>query len=136
MEGTEKKSSILEMCQSYSESSTTKEYGQIMGNEIVQDMLEYPMHQQVQTFFSTVIKCDLVNKNIFNSSNGWILNGRWKPIITMLDEIRRQVMKGMHDSKQFACTWIYDISPRASKKLEKPRLDSYDWLMPFSEDGE
>ena len=107
-----------------------------MGKDIVQDMIEYPIHQWVRAFFPEIIKCDMVDNNISETFNGWILNARYLPIITMLDEIRRSVMIRIAKRREFAKTWICDISPMAMKRIERNKSKSFDWQMVFNgEDG-
>lgn len=51
--------------------------------------------------------------------NRWILSTRFKSIITMLEEIRQQIMNRIKLTKEFVESWICDISPSEIKKLKK-----------------
>ena len=107
-----------------------------MGKHIVQDMIEYPIHQWVRAFFPETSKCDMVDNNISKTFNGWILDAKYLPIITMLDEIRRMVMTRIAHRREFVKTWICDISPMAIKRVEGNKSKSFDWQMVFNgEDG-
>ena len=51
--------------------------------------------------------------------NSWILVARHKTIITMLEEIRHKIMDRNIAMRQFAETWISDISHMARLVLEE-----------------
>lgn len=71
-----------------------------LGKGCVQDMLEYPVEAWVKYFFPTHDKCDIVDNNISETFNGRILQVRCKPIITMLDEIRKHVINRLRENKE------------------------------------
>ena len=50
--------------------------------------------------------------------NSWILVPRHKSIISMLEEIRRKVIEGIRQMRDFSQTWISDISPMVRHRLE------------------
>ncbi|KAH0657165.1 hypothetical protein KY285_032047 [Solanum tuberosum] len=60
---------------------------------------------------------DIVDNNMAESFNSWILGPRHKTIITMLEEIRIKVMRGIGQLREFCDTWITNISPMALKVL-------------------
>ena len=102
----------------------------------VDDMLHYPLHQWCKVFFTTESCCDVVDNNMAETFNGWIMDARFKPIITMLDDIRKQVISRIAKKKSSVQTWISGISPRALEKLEKNKVLSYQWYNEFNgEDG-
>lgn len=106
-----------------------------LGTGIVEDLFEYPMHQWVKAFFPLEFpQCDVVDNNLAETYNGWILEARCKPIISMLDEIRQKVMNRIWKKRQFANTWISGISPKALEKLEKNKELSYNWYNEFNGD--
>ncbi|KAG6407872.1 hypothetical protein SASPL_130872 [Salvia splendens] len=59
----------------------------------------------------TTPKCDSVDNNMAETFNGWILDARCKPIISMLEDIRVQfvscTVKGW--SQKFRCSLVYRI---------------------------
>lgn len=73
-----------------------------VANGSVSDAIRVNPHKWVKAFFSTVPKCDIVNNNLAETFNSWILEPRGKPIITMLDEIRVQVMNRLHKKKRWS----------------------------------
>lgn len=67
-----------------------------MANESVNDAIRVNPTKWVKFFFSTISKCDIVDNNLAETFNSWILELRKKPLITMLDEIRMMVMNRIH----------------------------------------
>ncbi|XP_065851814.1 uncharacterized protein [Euphorbia lathyris] len=65
-------------------------------------------------------KIDVVDNNMSETFNGWILAARHKTIISMLEEIRIKCMH-MHIEMRAFCEnkWISDISPMALKCLTR-----------------
>ncbi|XP_050207476.1 uncharacterized protein LOC126656894 [Mercurialis annua] len=66
--------------------------------------------------------------NLAETFNGWILDARCLPKISMLEAIRVQVMTRLHVKRVACMTWINDIGPRAMKQLEKSKNMSNDWV--------
>ena len=64
-----------------------------LGDGIVEDLLCYPHHTWCRAYIGIVSKCDAVENNMSETFNGWILDARFKSIITMLEEIRKKVME-------------------------------------------
>ncbi|KAH0722677.1 hypothetical protein KY289_005721 [Solanum tuberosum] len=69
-------------------------------------------------YFNFTSKCDVVDNNMAECFNSWILAARHKTIITMLEEIRVKMMKRIGQMREFCNTWICDISPMAMKVLQ------------------
>ncbi|KAK6776159.1 hypothetical protein RDI58_027160 [Solanum bulbocastanum] len=90
-----------------------------LGKEINDDLLHYPQVSWVKAFFQEHSKCDVVENNMCETFNSWILSCRHKSIITMLEEIRRKLMTRTVDMVKFADTWICDIAPMARLMLEE-----------------
>lgn len=86
--------------------------------EITEDMLINPPTSWCRTYFKTHSKCDIVKNNMCETFNSWILAARHKSIITMLEDIRHQLMNRHVDMIKFAETWISDIAPMARTILE------------------
>ena len=76
----------------------------------------------------------MVDNNMAENFNGWIMDARFKPIISMLDDIRKQVMSRIANKRRSVRTWITNISPRALEKLEKNKGLSYSWFNEFNGD--
>ena len=96
-----------------------------MGDGIVQDVLDYNVESFYKAFFNTTSKCDVVNNNLSETFNGWILDARYKPIISMLEEIKIKVMERLRVKRRFGKTWILKLAPKAQVKLEKNKEKSY-----------
>ncbi|XP_070015635.1 uncharacterized protein [Nicotiana sylvestris] len=79
-----------------------------LGKDICRDLLYYPKKSWVRAYFEVHSKCDVVENNICETFNSWILASRHKSIITMLEEIRRKIMTRQVDMLKFADTWISD----------------------------
>ncbi|XP_060188323.1 uncharacterized protein LOC132617345 [Lycium barbarum] len=93
---------------------------QLLGGEkIVEDLLYYKEHTFCKVYFNTETKCDIINNNMAESFNAWILPARHKTIITMLEEIRIKVMNRISVMGSFANTWVTRISPMALRTLEE-----------------
>ncbi|XP_060182039.1 uncharacterized protein LOC132611661 [Lycium barbarum] len=89
-----------------------------LGNDNCDDLLHYPEKSWVRAHFKEHSKCDVVENNMCETFNSWILSCRHKLIITMLEEIRRKIMTRQCDMIKFANTWISEISPMARLTLE------------------
>ncbi|XP_050238220.1 uncharacterized protein LOC126687706 [Mercurialis annua] len=105
-----------------------------MGENIVQDMLSYSKELWIRVFFDTDTKCDIVENNMCETFNGWILQARHLTVITMLEEIRVKIMNRIRVMREFAETWITDISPMAQKKLDENKLRACDCMIEFNGD--
>lgn len=83
------------------------------------ELLSYNKEFWCKAFFSTSSKCDIVENNMSETFNSWIVGPRHKSIITMLEEIRHKIMNRHVDMRRFANTWITDVSPMARLILEE-----------------
>ncbi|KAK1379143.1 hypothetical protein POM88_025887 [Heracleum sosnowskyi] len=61
--------------------------------------------------------CDVVDSNLSECFNSWILEARYKPIISMLDHIRVQCMEKIHVKRDYMARIDTDLCPRIIKKL-------------------
>ncbi|KAG5581486.1 hypothetical protein H5410_052113 [Solanum commersonii] len=64
-------------------------------------------------------KCDILENNMCETFNSWILATRFKSIIIMLEEIRVQVMERMTQMREFSEKWVTDLSPMAMQILSE-----------------
>ncbi|XP_075107116.1 uncharacterized protein LOC142180092 [Nicotiana tabacum] len=90
-----------------------------LGSTICEDMMKYPRESWCRSFFQEHSRCDIVENNMCETFNLWILAARHKSIVTMLEEIRHKIMSRQVDMIKFAETWISDISPMARLTLEE-----------------
>ncbi|XP_027184198.1 uncharacterized protein LOC113782506 [Coffea eugenioides] len=67
--------------------------------------------------FSPQLKCDHVTNNFIESFNNWVGDLRGKPILTLVDGLRRKFMKNLHKRYQKGCTLTANITPRIAEKL-------------------
>ena len=64
-----------------------------LGNGSVKDALGYEIEKWSKAFFWTDIKCDMVDNNVSETFNRWIMDAKCKSIISILEEIKVMVMK-------------------------------------------
>jgi len=88
-----------------------------LGGDIVQDLLKYNKETWCRAYFKEHSKCDVVENNMCETFNSWILAARHKSIITMLEEIRIKCMERMNSMREFSGKWVGDISPMAMEIL-------------------
>ncbi|XP_071939015.1 uncharacterized protein [Coffea arabica] len=69
--------------------------------------------------FNTGLKCDHVTNNCTESFNAWIGELRGKPILTLVDGLRKKFMKKMHKRYQKGCMLTTAITPKMLGKLQK-----------------
>ncbi|KAK8649115.1 hypothetical protein V6N13_129851 [Hibiscus sabdariffa] len=69
-----------------------------------------------KAYFKATSKCDVVDNNMAEAFNGWIVEARAKPIISMLEQIRIMVMSRMTVKRNWAEKWRTNISSRALEK--------------------
>ncbi|WMV46368.1 hypothetical protein MTR67_039753 [Solanum verrucosum] len=90
-----------------------------LGNKICEDLLHYEKSTWCKAYFKEHSKCDIVENNMCETFNSWILAARHKAIRTMLEEIRHKIMDRNIAMRQFAETWISNISHMARLVLEE-----------------
>ncbi|XP_070032996.1 uncharacterized protein [Nicotiana tomentosiformis] len=88
-----------------------------LGGDIVQDLLKYNKKTWYRTYFKEHSKYDVVENNMCETFNSWILIARDKSIITMLEKIRIKYMERMNSMREFSRKWVGDISPMDMKML-------------------
>ncbi|KAK1377200.1 hypothetical protein POM88_033393 [Heracleum sosnowskyi] len=81
------------------------------------DLLKTNPKYWSRAYFKTMTHCDVVDNNISECFNSWILEARYKPIISMLDHIRVQCMKRIHVKRDYMARIDSDLCPRIIKKL-------------------
>ncbi|KAF3657389.1 putative enzymatic polyprotein-like [Capsicum annuum] len=96
-----------------------RESMKMLGRDCLDDLLWYNFETWCTRYFEEHCKCDVVDNNMTESFNAWVLPARFKTIITMLEESRVKMMKRISELRQFSNTWITDISPMALKILQE-----------------
>ncbi|XP_057803697.1 uncharacterized protein LOC131019029 [Salvia miltiorrhiza] len=111
-------------------SSTVQHYNKViekMKAESVgayQDFIGREVSKFCKAFLSFNPKSDMVDNNISETFNGWILSARGKHLIHMMEEIRTSIMvrqvKKLHNMAEIT----YKICPMINKKLEKLKYEA------------
>ncbi|XP_050233427.1 uncharacterized protein LOC126681914 [Mercurialis annua] len=70
-------------------------------------------------YFGTEVKCDILLNNLAEAFNKYILAARVKPILTMFEMIRTQLMKRISDKQILGSKFQTDVCPKILKKLDK-----------------
>ncbi|KAH0764063.1 hypothetical protein KY290_020136 [Solanum tuberosum] len=95
------------------------EYLGKLGDRICEALLGYNKEYWCRALFSERSKCDVVENNMCETFNSWIVGPRHKSVISMLEDIRHKMMDRHGDMIKFVDTWISDISPMARLILEE-----------------
>ncbi|KAK8683625.1 hypothetical protein V6N13_039679 [Hibiscus sabdariffa] len=90
-----------------------------MGPTSTNDLLGIPPQHWSRAYFTGESKCDVVDNNLSEAFNGWIVDARCYPIISMLEEIRKMVMQRMHVKRTASSKWKTNIAPRPLQKFER-----------------
>ncbi|XP_061370246.1 uncharacterized protein LOC133312964 [Gastrolobium bilobum] len=84
--------------------------------------------------FNPRTRCDILQNNIAETFNSFILEARDKPILTMCETIRRMLMKRFIAKKEGMRQYTGPICPRIQTKLEKPKKQSTEWIVYWAGD--
>ncbi|KAL3532679.1 hypothetical protein ACH5RR_006200 [Cinchona calisaya] len=87
---------------------------------------EIPRHLWARHTFSPRAKCDLLSNNICECFNQWIKEARNKPILSMFEMIRRQVMCRFREKR----LWISKVNSRICPRIIE-KLENYKFKVPF-----
>lgn len=85
-----------------------------------------------KSYFLTILKCDIIDNNMADTINGWILGNRLKLIISMLEKIRLTVMQMLYTKRMFTAKWHSNIAPKVMKNLEENKKKSWEWSLWFN----
>ncbi|KAK9290403.1 hypothetical protein L1049_008572 [Liquidambar formosana] len=85
--------------------------------------------------FSPRSKCDMLCNNPSESWNKYILEAREKPIITMLEMIRRQLMNRFQVRKQEMEKWEGPLCPKIQEKFDRVKEDARHCEVIYAGDG-
>ncbi|XP_058212292.1 uncharacterized protein LOC131324362 [Rhododendron vialii] len=89
-------------------------------------LLKEPPQHWARCFFSPMPKCNRLDNNLSESFNKSIMEARDKPILTMLEMIRRQLMSRFQERFHFIQKFSGLICPSIQKKLEKKKAKARD----------
>ncbi|CAI8605785.1 unnamed protein product [Vicia faba] len=82
--------------------------------------------------FSFYPKCDVLMNNLSESFNSTILQARDKPILTMVEWIRNNMMNRIANSVVKLDKWKHNVMPNPRKRLDKETYLSGEWLPTWS----
>jgi len=88
-----------------------------------------------RAWFNESPKCDLIVNNISECFNSYILKARDKPILTMLEMIRKQLMRRYQLKRDGISKLKGKMCPRIVEKLEVVGEAALDCLSRYSSDG-
>jgi hypothetical protein len=71
--------------------------------------------------FSAQSKSDMLLNNLADTFNAWIKESKDKPLLTMLEMIRRQLMTRFQQKKDGIRFATHKIYPKFQKKLERSK---------------
>jgi hypothetical protein len=74
--------------------------------------------------FNCETKSDMLLNNLAECFNAWIKESRSKPILTMLEDIRRQIMARFQQKRNGIRSANFAICPKIQKKLERSKSDA------------
>ncbi|XP_056175213.1 uncharacterized protein LOC115669081 [Syzygium oleosum] len=86
------------------------------------DLVQTEPKHWSRAFFTTKVKCDIVDNNLCETFNGRIVDARCKSIYSMLKEMGIMIMTRMHTQRDACARWRRLCGPRIVKKLEENRL--------------
>ena len=87
-------------------------------------MMETPtLHWSVHLYDESV-KSDHTSNNMTESFNAWLGKHRSKPVLTLLENIRRKVMRRIHRRHEKAVGWTFNVPSTVRKRLEVNKKES------------
>ncbi|XP_058217288.1 uncharacterized protein LOC131328355 [Rhododendron vialii] len=93
-----------------------------------------PVEQWTRSHFSTNNKCDILVNNLSESFNSYVLEARDKPIVSMLEWIRRKLMSRFQIKRMGMEKYTGTICPKIEKKLDWKITTVKDCFAYFSEE--
>ena len=89
------------------------------GEKVVEELLGFwPIEGWCQAYFSHVVQCEVIDNNMCETFNGVMLEARNKPIITLLEDIRRYVMHRIVVKRAYVEKWRGNYGPNIVEKIE------------------
>ncbi|GMY34089.1 hypothetical protein FCV25MIE_29331 [Fagus crenata] len=85
--------------------------------------------------FSINPKSDLIVNNLLECFNSYILDARDKPILTMLDTIRRKLMRRFQVNRASIAKMSGKLCPKIQVKVDKAGVKASECLFLYSEEG-
>ena len=88
-----------------------------MSSNVAKDLINYPPHTWVRVYFSGRYKLWVVDNNMVESFNSWILEARYMLIRTMLEFIRKKIMNRLGMKGPLCEKWINSFSPTCNENF-------------------
>jgi hypothetical protein len=102
-------------------------------NECAYDFLnEVDPSTWCRAWFSDYPKCDLLVNNICECFNSYILKAREKPILSMLEMIRKKLMRRYQAKREGIAKLNGKLCPRIAAKLEEVGLEAIDCVAQYA----
>jgi hypothetical protein len=79
-----------------------------------------PIHW-CRAWFKLGSNCESVDNNMSESFNSWIIEARFKPILSMLEDIRILVTRRIQENRSNSERWKMEICPNIIRKFRKIR---------------
>ena len=95
-----------------------KKLGEV-SKSAAEDLMKYNPANWWRAFFSSRCKSDVVDNNMCETFNSTILKARFKPIVSMLDDIRTTTMLRLAANKILVHKWISDWSPECMEIFQE-----------------
>ncbi|KAK8681228.1 hypothetical protein V6N13_053635 [Hibiscus sabdariffa] len=106
-----------------------------LGHTSTEDLLQILVQHWAKAYFSARPTCDVVDNNMAEAFNAWILDARCKPIISLSEDIKIMVMSRLHIKRTWTSKWRTNISPKALEKLEHNMEQSTHCRLVWNGDG-
>lgn len=87
-----------------------------------------------KSHFSTTSMADNVENNMSECFNAWIINERYLPLLTMMQEIHHKLMLRIRQKRDEIMNNDYQVCPRIMKKVDQAVTASREWRVVW--DGE
>ncbi|XP_020250189.1 uncharacterized protein LOC109827591 isoform X2 [Asparagus officinalis] len=91
----------------------------IISEQAYEDFMARDPNTFCKSHFKCHSKCDVVDNNMAETFNSFILLARYKPIVSMLEDIRLSIMDRMQEKKKLVSKFVGGVAPRIHKKLEE-----------------
>jgi hypothetical protein len=88
-----------------------------------------------RAWFSEYPKCDLLVNNICECFNSYILKVRDKPILTMLEMIKKKFIRRYQVNRNDIQKLSSKLCPKITKKLEAIGLEALDYVTLYAGDN-
>ncbi|XP_038707254.1 uncharacterized protein LOC120002562 [Tripterygium wilfordii] len=103
--------------------------------EAAKDLMLCDPKHWCKAFFSAWPRCDSNDNNLCEAFNGTIVEARSKSIISILEDIRRAMMRRFRDKTVGVNSWKHDYGPLIHKKFLHNVNESHVWVSEWNGGG-